>query len=113
MSLIERLLYHELPCGCFIKNTPRFSDRVTEKSRESRETGVKRYVNATVTEFEVEVRYVCDQCGAAWTDRESGSRSTNFGEENPGAGVKLKIKRRGGPMGGTYQHIEEPVVDEP
>ena len=112
MSLIERLLYDELPCGCPTKATPRFSDDVEELERESVETAVKRYVNATVTEFDETVTYECE-CGATWTDRESGPRSTNFGEKNPGAGVRLRVEHSPGPMGGTYKHNEEPVVDEP
>lgn len=112
MSWIKSLLYNELPCGCFIKGTARFSDRVTEVGRESQTTSVKRYRNATVRDSDWLVKYECDRCGTRWTDRESGSRSTNFSEENPDVDVKLRIDHQPGLMGGTYHHETVPVVDD-
>lgn len=113
---LRAILIHrtELPCGCVVTDahSPRFSDSVTELERDRETIGTKQYENATVHKNEWVVRYECNQCGARWTDRERAGRTTDYGEKNPGAGVKLQVEHTPGLMGGTYSHNDVPVVEK-
>jgi len=103
----------ELPCGCVVTDagSARLSDKVAELERERETVGVKRYENATVYDNEWFVRYECEQCGATWTDRRSAGRRTDYGERNPGVGVRLETRHRPGPFGGAWRHEDVPVVE--
>lgn len=119
MSLLDRLRAAvgdgtELPCGCVVTDAvrARFSDGVEELDRELVEVSAKRYENATVHDHDWRTRYRCKECGAEWTEYESASRKTDYGEKNPGVGVRLDVDHRPGPAGGTWVHSDEPVVEE-
>jgi len=111
---------HEKPCGCTYRVKRKvFRERdapnTEEVERDLIVVSERKYTNCTRREEEWERRLRCLDCGAEYTTREKSSTCTDYGDENPDAGMKLELKSmRPAPLGGYRTDYEEvPVVEQP
>lgn len=111
---------YEKPCGCSyrVKSKPLFEQdapRTEEIECDLVVVFEREYTNCTRREEEWERRLRCLDCGSEYTTRDKSSTCTDYGEENPDAGIKLEMKSmRPAALGGYRTQWEEvPVVEEP
>lgn len=106
---LHRAVGTELPCGCVAIDggRGRLSNATAVVNREFDTVASIEYRNCTKYEIEWLYTVQCKQCGATWEERGPAGTKTAYGEENPGSGIKLVIKRRWG----RAREVEVPIVE--
>jgi hypothetical protein len=105
---------YEKPCGCVLQERqPRFPQNEPEAEvlEEERRLECKQeYTNATVYKYLKWARLRCVECGAVYEKTAPADTRTDYGEENPDAGRRLRTEHKPGARGGRWVTHDDPVV---